>query len=139
MKKVTKKIMMLLFAASITLGDISAITSEAAAKLPKELWSQVKGKWYTQASSGGYDIKFTRAKIKYYNRDTGKLVYSVKIRKVKIIKSGIRKGDYRIIFKNTRGISSYISSKYGFDYYSGAAGYDGYSGSASISEGKWGE
>lgn len=134
----TLRSIVLLLVVFTVIGDTGMVVSEAAVKLPPRLYRQLKGRWYTQASSGGYDIKFTQTRVKYYDRDTGKLAYSGKIKQVKKIRNGLRKGDYRIVFKNVNGVSSYIGSNTGFDYYSGATGYEGYSGSASISEGKWG-
>ena len=108
----------------------------AAKKMPNKLYQLVKGKVYQQASSGGYNVKFTKTKVKFYERDSKELAFSGKIKKVIKIKKGTYKNRYRIVFKNGNGTSSYISTDKkatAFDYYTGSKGYNGYSGSSSIS------
>ena len=141
MKKSNRFVRCLLFLAlAVFLLNVHGmVTVQASAKLPDKLYKLVKGKWYTQASSGGCNIRFTRTRVKYYSRSTNKLVYSGKILKVKKITSGNYKGRYRIVFRNAHGTSSFISADKKarfFDFYSGSSGYSGYSGSASISRGK---
>ena len=141
MKKSKRVIrLLLIMMLAVFLFNVYGTTNVQAAKLPKKLYKLVKGKWYTQASSGGYNIKFTKTRVKYYDRQTNKVVYSGKIKKVKKIKSGYYKGRYRIVFKNANGTSSFINSDKKateFYYFDGASGYNGYSGSASITRGKW--
>ena len=137
-KRVIRLLLIMMLA--VFLFNVHGTTNVQAAKLPKKLYKLVKGKWYTQYSSGGYNIKFTKTRVKYYSRQTNKLVYSGNIKKVKKIKSGNYKGCYRIIYKNANGTSSFINSDKkatAFDYYDGAKGYSRYSGSSSIYRGKW--
>lgn len=51
-------------------------------KLSDKQYKRVKGLW-TYNSSGGWNVKFTRSKVKYYNRDNGKLEWTAKIKKCK--------------------------------------------------------
>ena len=116
------------------------VTVHASVKMPGKLYKLVKGKWYTEASSGGYNAKFTKTRIKYCSRSSNKVVYSRKLVKVKKIKKGQYKGRYRLIFKNSHGKVSYINTdrkaKH-FDFYGSASGYKGYSGRAGLARGKW--
>ena len=138
-KKLLKKIFITLFAICI-MATLNMHSVHATSKIPKKFYKLLKGKWYTQNSSGGYNIKFSRTRIKYYSRRTGKQKYSYKIKKVKKIRSGYYKGRYRLVFKTPHGVASFINSdkkaKY-FDYYGCEKGYKHYSGSSSISRGKW--
>ena len=108
---------------------------EASVKLPQKLYRLVKGKWYTQASSSGYNVRFTRTRVKYYDRTTNKVVWSGRIKKVKKLK----KYRYRIIFKNANGVSSFVSKNKRADFFDffGSTGTKGYSGCSSIEKGKW--
>lgn len=129
-------VMVLVFGVS----QSSVVTAETTGKLPNKLYKMVKGKWYTQASSAGYDVKFTKNHVNYYYRKDSKCAYSGKIKKVKKIKSGEYKDCYRIIFQNANGVSSFVSidkKASGFNYYDGVSGHKGYSGSSSISRGRW--
>lgn len=58
----------------------------AATKKPFQLsdtqYKKVKG-WWTQNSSGGWDVKFSRSKVKYYDRETEKISWTADIRKCK--------------------------------------------------------
>ncbi len=142
MKQLMKKAVMVMLVMSLVFGlsQSGAKTSQAAAKMPNKLYKLVKGQWYSQASSSGYNVKFTKTRVNYYDRETDKLVYSGKIKKVKKIKSGQRKGCYRIIYKNAHGISSFESTDKSatiFESYDSASGYSSYSGSSSIEIGKW--
>ena len=137
-KRVIRVLLIMMLA--VFLFNVHGTTNVQAAKLPKKLYKLVKGKWYTQASSGGYNIKFTKTRVKYYDRKTNKVAYNCKIKKVKKVKSGYYKGGYRIVFKIGHWTSSFISTDKkakAFDFFSGASGYDGYSGGASITRGKW--
>ncbi len=113
----------------------------AANKMPAKLYKLVKGKWYTQASSGGYDIKFTKTKVKFYEHGSDDPSFVCKIKKVTKIKKGEYKGRYRVVFKNSDGnLTSFISTNKkasAFDYYFGDKGYEDYSGSGSIHAGRW--
>ncbi len=138
MKQLMKKAVMIMLVMSLVFGlsQSSAKTSEAATKIPNKLYKLIKGKWYSQASSAGYSVKFTQTRVNYYDNETGKFSYSGKIKKVKKITSGDYRGCYRIIYKNANGISSFINtnrSATAFDYFDGASGYSGYSASSSIS------
>ena len=108
----------------------------AAYKLNQKAYSKIKGKWYTQASSGGYDVKFSRTKIKYYDRSTGKIDHTGKICGCKTSKKGYL---IKIKYKGNK-YSYYLPKKSakGLDFY-GDWKRDGYvySGSSSLSLGKW--
>ena len=139
-KRAKWKIVLVLMLAFLMLGFHAPTSVQASVTMPKKLYKLVKGKWYTEASSGGYNVKFTQTRIKYYNRKTGKIAFNYKIKKVTKIKSGSYKGRYRVVFKTGSGLRSYISgdkkATY-FDYFGSGSGYKGYSISASIGRGKW--
>lgn len=116
------------------------VKADAATKLPNKVYKNVKGKWYTQSSSSGYNIKFTKTRVKYYDRSTNKLVYNCKIIKVTKIKKGYYKGEYKIVYKGPFGKNCYKTvnkGKKGFDYFYLYNGKWQYSGSSSLFKGKW--
>ncbi len=126
-------IILLLIAAAITIFFIKMVPGRG--EIPAGFYKTIEGKWYTQASSGGYNVKFTRNEVQYYDRQTDQLVYSGRIKKVIKISSGQYKDRYRIVFKNAGGTASFINEDEkanGFSYFSGEEGYEGYSGSSSI-------
>ncbi len=113
----------------------NANIGEASVKLPQKLYKVVKGRWYTQASSSGFNVRFTRKRVNYYDRKTNKVVHSGRIKKVKKLK----RNRYRIVFQNAKGISSFVSKNEkadAFDFF-GSAGSKGYSGGSGIEKGKW--
>ena len=143
MKRLKKSAIVIIVLFSLSLSGLyspseTIETKAASSKMPKSLYKKLKGKWYTQASSAGWDIKFTKTKVNYYDRSTSKVAYSYKIKKVVKIKSGDYKGGYRIVFKIKKNLCSFIGKPFeGFNFYEGASGYEGYSGSSSIAPGRW--
>lgn len=105
-------------------------------KMPNKLYKQVKGKWYTQNSSNGYDVKFSKAKIKFYRQGSNKVEYSAKLLKVKKIKTGDYKGMYRLTYKGKSGKFQYVGNKKGFDYFWYENGERLYSASSSLTPGR---
>jgi len=140
MKKSKRVIrLLLIMMLAVFLFNVHGTTTVQAAKMPKKLYKLVKGKWYTENSASGYNIKFTRTRVKYYDRQTNKVVKRCKIKKVKKIKSGDYKGGYRIVFKDGRWIASFISTDKkakSFDFFDITDGDSRYSGGACITRGK---
>lgn len=107
--------------------------------VPEKIYNKIKG-WYSESSSGGYDVKVTRDYFIKYDRTTGKVSSSWKIQKMKATKNS-----YRFCVKYRNWEVAYVCNKgklgEGFEFYDG---WDedpygiGYSGSASLSKGKWG-
>ncbi|MCC8067999.1 MAG: hypothetical protein LIO94_13000 [Clostridiales bacterium] len=116
--------------------------AEASAQIPTSLYKKIKGTWYTQSSSGGCDVKFTRTRIKYYSRTNGKLVFNYKIVKVKKVTKGTYKGCYKIYFKNKYGTLMYFvnvdKKATAFDFYNKTSkgSWEAAMGS-SLNKGKW--
>lgn len=115
---------------------------EAATKKQFQLsdaqYKKVKG-WWTCNSSGGWDVKFTRSKVKYYDRENGKLAWTATIKKCK------KRGSIYIYYvKSERGCYEFRTNETDsnvLDYYGtwDEKNYaDYYSGSSSLSRGKWG-
>lgn len=110
--------------------------ADAAYKLNKKTYTLVKGKWFTHNNSGGYDVKFSRTKVKYYNRKNGKLHHTGKIMGCKKYKKGYL---IKIQCQNIK-YSYYIKKKSQSDvWFFGGWKYNGkkYSGSSSLHAGKW--
>jgi transglutaminase/protease-like cytokinesis protein 3 len=118
-----------------------------AFQLSDKQYKAVKG-WWTQASSGGCDVKFTRTKVKYYSREDGKVVRTYTIKKCKKIN-----GVYSYYLKGSNGTSEIKfqlrlseeykngESNYGLEFYGTwdeSQLSNTYSGSSSMSKGKWG-
>ncbi len=120
-------------------------TAGAADRLNKGVYSLVQGKWYTENTSAGYDVRFTRSEARYYDRKTGKLSYTVEIAGSQNIKKGYYQKGYLIKLKRrykrkTYKYSYYIRKKRPniMWFYSGwKADGNRYSGSASLTVGKW--
>lgn len=139
MKQLMKKAVMVMLVMSLVFGlsQSGAKTSQAAAKMPNKLYKLVKGQWYSQASSSGYNVKFTKTRINYYDRETDKIDHRVKIKKVKKLKSGQYKGCYNIAFKDGNTLYYYISSDRSATTFELHDSGGNYYGSESISIGKW--
>lgn len=101
-------------------------------KLNQSIYNRLKGSW-AENSSGGKNLKFTKTTVKYYDRETGKVVYTSKIMGCKKYKNG-----YLIKLKNSRNYKySYFMYKYKYKNlleYFGSWKLDGkyYSGSSSL-------
>ncbi len=104
-------------------------------KLSKKVYRQVKG-WWTNVSSGGTDRKFTRTKMKIFDRTTGQCIDSIKIYGCKKVKGG-----YVIRLKNSQGEKLCYKYNKKADMMENYMGWkaDGnyYSGSSSLFRGKW--
>lgn len=106
-------------------------------KLSEKQYKKVKG-WWSDNSSGGWDVKFTHSKVKYYDRVTGKLAWTATIKKCK------KKGNVYVYYiKSEKGCYEYRTTTYDLnvlEYYESwdDENYgDYYSGSSSLSRGKW--
>lgn len=115
-------------------------------QLSDKQYNAVKG-WWTQVSSGGCDVKFTRTKLNYYSREDGTVVRSYTIKNCKK-----KDGVYAYYLKGNNGTSVIKfqfrfseeykkgESKYNLDYY---GTWDesklsaSYAGAASLAKGKW--
>lgn len=105
-------------------------TSSSKFQLSDLQYKYVKGTW-EEASSGGWNVKFTRSKVKYYDRKSGKVVWTADIKKCKKIgKSYIyyvqsKKGkyEYRTIGNDSETLEYYCSwdDKNIGNYYSGSS------------------
>lgn len=112
--------------------------SKTAFKLSDEQYNMVKG-WWTSCSSGGKDVKFTRTKVEYYDRETGKLAWTADIKNCKkegetyiyYIQNSIAKYQYRLDESNPHGLDFYGT-------WDDANILNYYSGSSSLMQGKWG-
>lgn len=104
-------------------------------KLSKKVYRQVKG-WWTNVSSGGTDRKFTRTKMKIFDRTTGQCIDSMKFYGCKKVKGG-----YVIRLKNSQGEKLCYKYNKKADMMENYMGWkaDGnyYSGSSSLFRGKW--
>ena len=140
MKKALKMVIsvVLLIALVISLYPVNTNAKSKTVKLPAALYKQVKGKWYSEASMSGDNVKFTRTKIKFYDRGTDELLYSVKITKVKKIKKGQYKGGYHIEYKHKGYTCYYISTDNNhFLFFEKGGNYgDSFSAGASLQPGK---
>lgn len=116
--------------------QVETMAKKKSFRLSKKVYRQIKG-WWTNASSGGTDRKFTRTKMKIFDRNTGQCTGKMKIYGCKKVKGG-----YLIRLKNNEGeklcykydkkadvMESYMGWKTDGDYYSG---------SSSLFRGKWG-
>lgn len=116
--------------------QMEILAKKKSFKLSKKVSRQIKG-WWTAASSGGTDRKFTRTKMKIYDRNTGKCIGKMKICGCKKVKGG-----YLIKLKDSKGEK--LSYKYNktsdvLESYMGwKADGNSYSGSSSLFRGKWG-
>jgi hypothetical protein len=119
-------------------GTSAICTAEAATfKLSDVQYKIVKG-WWSYNSSGGWDVKFTRTKVKYYDRETGKASWTATIKNCK------KKNDIYIYYvKSKYGESEYrTTTKYkdvleDYDSWDDSNISEYYSGSSSLSRGKW--
>lgn len=110
-----------------------------AAGLSKKAYNMVKGRWWFQSSSGGYDARFTRKKILYYNRK------NYKVERTAAIKKCIRKKDgYHVRVKDGKATYYYIfpfegigKKDYQLWHRFKSGGKYCYSGSSSLNPGKW--
>lgn len=105
-------------------------------KLSKKLYKKLGG-WWTDVSSGGYDRKITRKKVKIFSRTTGKCIGTMKICGCKKVK-----GRYILKLKNSSGTKLCYRYDKKADvlenYYNGwKADPNYYSGSSSMFRGKW--
>lgn len=142
-KTILKK-MVILFMVLVLGGMHFTIGTEAvnvsAAKMNKTLSKAVRGKWWTQNSSGGYDVRFTSKKISYYEHGSNKPAKVRKIKNCKKVKSG-----YLIIIKDGEDVYSYLYEKDNPTVLTFLCAVNqkqidegvGYSNSSSLSEGKW--
>lgn len=126
------------FFGSVSIEVDAASSSSKSNFLCKEVYNRVKRSWWTENSSGGDDIKFTRKQVIYYNRDNGKVKWKASIMGCKKLKSG-----YLVNVKNGKYKYSYFLYKNNFydtiEFYSSwKRNPNKYSGSASLSKGKWG-
>jgi hypothetical protein len=112
-------------------------------QLSDKQYKAVKG-WWTQFSSAGCDIKFTRTKVKYYSRETGKVVRTFTIKKCKKVNgvysyylkgSDGTKFQFRLAKENTDGDGIPCMDFYGTWDESQLSKY--YSGSSSLYQGRW--
>lgn len=119
-------------------GDVQVETmaKKKSFRLSKKVYRQIKG-WWTNVSSGGTDRKFTRTKMKIFDRNTGQCIGEMKIYGCKKVKGG-----YLIRLKNSQGgklCYKYDKKADVMEYYTGwKADGDYYSGSSSLFRGKWG-
>lgn len=112
----------------------SNYVAEAATKKQFELsdkqYKKVKGLW-SENSSGGWNVKFTRSKVNYYDRSTGELAWTATIKKCKKIGSVYayyvksEKGyyEYRTTTNDSDTLEYYGSwnDEHYADYYSGSS------------------
>lgn len=114
---------------------VETLAKKKSFRLSKKVYRQIKG-WWTNVSSGGTDRKFSRTKMKVYDRSTGQCIGKMKICGCKKVKGG-----YLIKLKNSRGEK--LSYKYNkkadvLESYMGwKADANSYSGSNSLFRGKW--
>lgn len=142
MKKRFLRIVCLLFCLALTVMFAEAPAQAKSATLNKKVYKRVKG-WWTTNSSGGYDIKISKTKMKYYKKNGKKVVMTAKIKGCKKVKGG-----YLIQVKVGKKLKwSYFmyNKKYKVDSSEDILEYhDGwkkkgnnYSGSSSLMKGKW--
>ncbi len=111
-----------------------------AAGLSRKAYNMVKGRWWYQSSSGGYDARFTRKKIIYYNRK------NYEVERTAAIKKCIKKKDgYHVLVKDGKVRYYYIfpfegtgKKDYQLWFRFKSDGEYHYSGSSSLNPGKWG-
>lgn len=118
------------------LDKVKTSTKKKAKKLKGKVCTWVKDKWWTENSSGGYDVKFTRTKVKYYNREDGEIHHIAKINGYQKIEGGFA---IKVKFEQYKYCYAiYENQKDTLEYFIGWK-VDGnqYSGSSSLSEGKW--
>ncbi len=126
-----------------TWADVMNSTDKAKSSTKKKLtelkgkvYKWVKNKWWTASSSGGYDVKFSKTKVKYYNREDGKIHHIAKINSYKKINGGyvikVKNGQYKYCY------TIYENQKDALEFYNGwKVDVDQYSGSSSLNKGKW--
>lgn len=104
-------------------------------KLSKKVYRQIKG-WWTNVSSGGTDRKFTRTKMKIFDRNTGQYIGKMRIYGCKKVKGG-----YLIRLKNSDGEKLCYKYNKKADMMENFMGWKAdsnyYSGSSSLFRGKW--
>ena len=108
-----------------------------AKSMSKQAYNLVKNQWWTGVSSSGDDVRFTKTKVKYYDRFLKKLIHMEKIRGCKKYKKG-----YLILLgKGKNKYSYFVSSKKSattISYYFGwKKDMDNYAGSSSLKKGRW--
>ena len=120
--KTLRKIILVLMMVFLVMNLHEPASVQASSKMPKKLYKLVKGKWYTEAC-GGYYVRFTKTRVKFYSRKTNKLTYNYKIKKVRKLTNkqynGMYKGRYQIIYKTKYGNHCFITTDKkakGFDY-----------------------
>lgn len=106
-------------------------------KLTDKQYNKVKG-WWTYNSSGGWDVKFTYSKVKYFDRETGEVAWTATIKKCR------KKGKVYIYYiKSKNGRYEFRTNP---DYPDSLEYYDNwddenissyYSGSSSLWKGRW--
>ncbi len=137
MKRCRRMIAILLMAA--VAGSALPQRAEAAG-LSKKAYAIVKGQWWFQSSSGGNDARFTKNKIKYYNRKNYKVERTAAIKKcvktkrgyVVCVKDGKVKYSYTIPFEGRK------KKEYQLWFHgSWKPNANDYSGSSSLNRGKW--
>lgn len=142
MKKGFLRIVCLLFCLVLTVMIVETPAQAKSATLNKKVYKRVKG-WWTTNSSGGYFVKISKTKMKYYKKDGKKVVMTAKIKGCKKVKGG-----YLIQVKVGKwGKWSYFmyNKKYkdadSEDILEFHGGWkkkgNNYSGSSSLMKGKW--
>lgn len=121
---------------SNSVNKVKTSTKKKPTKLKGKVYKWVKNKWWTENSSGGFDVKFTRTKVNHYNRENGELYYTAKIKGYQKIKGGyvikVKNGQYKYCY------AIYENQKNALEFYTGwKVDVDQYSGSSSLSRGKW--
>lgn len=114
-------------------GVFKKIPQYKGKKLKSKQYKAIKG-WWSQNSSGGYNIKFTKSgKICYYDRYSDERVEYDVIYKMKKTGSGY------MIYLYDNGSGNKYRFKYCGDYMEYYSGWKGnsYSGSSSLFKGKW--
>lgn len=111
--------------------------SVQAKSMNKQAYNIVKNQWWTSVSSGGDDVRFTKTKVKYYDRYIQKVVRTEKIRGCKKYKTG-----YLILLGKGKDKYSYFISKKKtkdvIDCYLGwKKSWRIYAGSGSLKKGKF--
>lgn len=136
-KKVFHHIFKMLFGMLLVMLLFEVPAQAKTYRLNKKVYSRVKGCWWTNVSSAGYNVKFTKTKMKYYDRKSNKVVKVAKIRGCKNYKNGylikVQDGKYKYSYHMYKRKYKNI-----LEYYDGWK-RDGkrYSGSSSLMRGKW--
>lgn len=130
------KILCLIFCLALTVMIAPTPVRAKSATLNPKVYKRVKG-WWTTNSSGGYDIKISKTKMKYYKKNGKKVVMTATIKGCKKVKDG-----YLIQVKVGKLKWSY--HMYNKKHKNTLEFFDGwklngkkYSGSSSLMRGRW--